>query len=150
MRGLNREQKFTKHLHILVRTDQHDFVKNELNGGIATHVRQMIDANMGFFDKELNVLEKEYAVVEPRYLFLKKRIEELKLEKKKQEDDQKTKEIRIQEAHEKLLEALKRALWAPERIQKATFKIYAEYTGLSIQELMDWVNEQAKRRDELE
>lgn len=145
-----KESKYTKHLHILLRIDQHDFVKNELNGGIATHVRQMIDATMGFFDKELAVLEKEYTVVEPRYLFLKKRIEELKQEKKKQEDDQKTKEKRIEEAHEKLLDALKRALWKPERIQRATFKIYADFTGLSVQELMDWVNEQAKRRDELE
>lgn len=150
MRSLPKESKFTKHLHILVRTDQHDFVKNELNGGIATHVRQMIDATMGYFDKELSALEKECAVVEPRCLFLKKRIEELKQEKKRQEDEQKTKEKRIEEAHEKLLEALKRYNWKPERIQKGTFKIYSDFTGESIENLVAWVNEQAKRRDELE
>ena len=151
MRGLPKvDSKYTKHLHILVRTDQHDFVKNELNGGIATHVRQMIDANMGLFDKELTVLEKEYAVVEPRYLFLKKRIGELKEEKKRQEDELITKEKRIEEAHEKLIEALRRALWQPERIQRATFKVYAEFTGESVETLVAWVKEQAKRRDELE
>ena len=150
MGSLPKESKYTKHLHILVRTDQHDFVKNELNGGIATHVRQMIDADMGYFNKELSVLEKEYDVIEPRYVFLKKRIEQLKLEKKKQEDELITKEKRIQEAHEKLIEALKRALWQPDRIQRAAFKVYADFTGESVDTLVAWVKEQAKRREELE
>lgn len=144
------ESHFTKHLHVLIREDQYDFVKNELNGGIGRHVRQMIDASMGYYDKELTVLEKEYAEVEPRYLFLRKRIEELKLEQKRMEDEQRAIEKRIEDAHTKLLAALKLNNWEPERIQKAAFKIYADYTGLSVEELMDWVKEQVKRREELD
>jgi len=146
MRSLPKESQYTKHLHILVRTDQHDFVKNELNGGIATHVRQMIDASMGYFNKELAELEKEYTVVEPRYVFLKKRIEELKQETKRLEDEVKTREKRIEEAHEKLLEALERYNWHPERIQRATYKIYADFTGESVENLEAWVKEKAKTR----
>lgn len=143
-------RRYTRDVHITVTDDQYKFVAEELNGGMAHHIRNLIDAYRGYHNKELSVLEKAFPEVEANYFSMKKRIDEIKEEMKRQEDDQKTKEKRIEEAHEKLLDALKRALWAPERIQKATFKIYAEYTGLSIQELMDWVNEQAKRRDELE
>ncbi len=146
MKSLPKEPQYTKHLHILVRPDQLDFVKNELNGGMCLHIRQMIDTKMGFFDKEQAALEKEYAVVEPRYIFLKKRIEDLKQEKKNQEDEQKTKEKRIEEAHEKLLEVLERYNWHPERVQRATYKIYADFTGESIENLEAWVNEKAKTR----
>lgn len=144
------EARFKKDLHILVTEDQYNHVAEELNGGIGHHVRNMISASMGHHNKKLTELEKEFAEIEPRYLSLKKQIEVLREEQRQREDDQKLRDIRIEEAHEKLLEALKRALWDPERIQRATFKIYADFSGESIETLKTWVNEQAKRRDELE
>ncbi len=146
----NTDPIYTKHIHILVKPEQHEFVKKELNGGISRHVRQMIDATMGYFDKELTELEKEYAQVEPRYLFLKKRIEELKQEKKRQEDEAKTKEKRIEDAHTRLLEALRRNNWKPERIPRSTYKVYSDFSGQSVEELMEWVKKAAERRGELE
>jgi len=117
---------------------------------MARAVRKKIDEDILLDGRELPKLRKEFEEVEPHYNSLKKKIAELELIEKQKEDDQKTRERHIEDAHEKLLEALKRALWEPERIQRATYKIYADATGLSVQELMDWVNEQAKRRDELE
>lgn len=143
-------RRYTRDVHISVTDDQYKFVAEELNGGMSHHIRNLIDAYRGHFSKELSVLEKAFPEIEANYISMKKRIDELKEEMKQQEDDQKTRERHIEDAHEKLLAALKRALWEPGRIQRATFKIYADATGLSVQELMDWVNEQAKRRDELE
>ena len=143
-------RRFTRDVHISVTDDQYKFVAEELNGGMAHHIRQLIDAYRGYHNKELTDLEKEFPAVESKYFSMKKRIDELKEEMKRQEDDKKIRERRIEEAHTKLLDALKRALWDPERIQRATYKIYADATGLGVQELIDWVKEQAKRRDELE
>jgi len=143
-------RRYTRDVHITVTDDQYKFVAEELNGGMSHHIRNLIDAYRGYHNKELTELEKDFPEVEAKYFSMKKRIDELKEEMKRQEDDQKTRERHIENAHEKLLDALKRALWEPGRIQRATYKIYADATGLSVQELIDWVNEQAKRRDELE
>lgn len=143
-------RRYTRDVHISVTDDQYKFVAEELNGGMAHHIRNLIDAYRGYHNRELNELEKEFPEVEAKYLSMKKRIEELKEEMKRQEDDRKLRERSIEDAHKHLLEALKNALWDPKRIQRATYKIYADATGLSVQELMDWVNEQANRRDELE
>jgi len=142
-------RRYTRDVHLSLDEDQWKFVAKELNGGMSHHLRNLIDVYRGHHNGELSELEKEFPEIEAKYISMKKRIEELKEEIKQREDDLKIKERYIQEAHKKLLEALKRELWDPKRIQKSTFKIYAEYTGLSVQELMDWVNEQAKRRDEL-
>lgn len=99
---------------------------------------------------EILILEKEIPELKHTLYSKENKLREIKDAKARKEDELETKEKRIEEAHEKLLDALKRALWKPERIQRATFKIYADFTGLSVQELIDWVNEQAKRRDELE
>lgn len=143
-------RRFIRDVHISVTDDQYKFVAEELNGGMAHHIRNLIDAYRGHHNGELNELEKEFPIIEAKYFSMKKRIEVLKEEKKQQDDDLNTKAMRIQEAHEKLLDSLKRAYWKPEGIQKAAYKIYAEFTGLSVKELMDWVQDQAKRRDEIE
>ncbi len=144
------EPRFTKDLHILLTEKQYDFVKNDLNGGIGFHVRGMINASMGHFNKELTELEKEFAEVEPRYLSLKKRIEELKVEIRRREDELKSKEKRIEDVKAKLLEALRNNYWNPDRIQKATLKVYSDFSGLSIEELKTYLADMAKRREELE
>lgn len=146
---MSKLRRYTRDVHLSLDEGQWTFVARELNGGMAHHIRNLIDAYRGHHNGELSELEKEFPEVEAKYISMKKRIEELKEEIRQREDDLKIKERYIEEAHKKLLEALKRELWDPKRIQKATFKIYAEYTGLSVQELVDWVNEQAKRRDEL-
>lgn len=143
-------RRYTRDMHISVTDDQYKFVADELNGGMAYHIRKLIDAYRGYHNKELTELEKEFPEVEAKYFSMKKRIDELKEEAKRREDDKRSRERNIEDAHKRLLEALKDAFWNPERIQRATYKFYADVTGLSIQELIDWVNEQAKRRDELE
>lgn len=143
-------RRYTRDVHISLDDEQWKFVTDDLTGGMARQIRSLIDAYRGRHNGELTALEKEFPLVEAKYVSMKKRIEELKEEKKQVEIDQKTRDMRIKDAHEKLLDSLKRAYWKPEGIQKAAYKIYAEYTGLSIKELMDWVQEQAKRRDEIE
>jgi len=147
---LGKARRYIRDVHISVTDDQYKFVAEELNGGMSHHIRNLIDAFRGHHNGELSDLEKEFPLVEAKYISMKKRIEELKEETKRRDDDLKTKAMRIEDAHEKLLDSLKRAYWKPEGIQKAAYKIYSEYTGLSIKELMEWVQEQAKRRDEIE
>ncbi|MBU3967576.1 MAG: hypothetical protein KKG76_09405 [Euryarchaeota archaeon] len=148
---MTREPKYNKQYVLWLAPVQHEFLMETYGkGNMARAVRKKIDEDILLDGRELPKLRKEFEEVEPHYNSLKKKIAELELIEKQKEDDQKTRERHIEDAHEKLLEALKRALWEPERIQRATYKIYADATGLSVQELMDWVNEQAKRRDELE
>ena len=79
-----KEKKYTMDLHILVTSDQYDFVKG-LNGGMGFHVRGFIDAQMGRYDKDLEEINKQLEAIEPQYLALKKKKEELE-EKKRLED----------------------------------------------------------------
>lgn len=139
-------RRYTRDVHITVTDDQYKFVAEELNGGMSHHIRNLIDAFRGYHNKELTELEKEFPEVEAKYFSMKKRIDEIKEEMKRQEDDQKTKEKRIEEAHEKLLVALERYNWHPERIQKGTYRIYADFTGESVETLEAWVKEKAKTR----
>lgn len=143
-------RRYIRDAHISLTDEQYTFVSEELNGGMAHHIRALIDAYRGHHNGELSELEREFPLVEAKYLSMKKRIEELKEETKRREDDLKAKEDRITDAHKKLLDSLKDAYWKPEGIQKSAYRVYADYTGLSVKELMDWVQEQAKRRDEIE
>ncbi|MBU0777998.1 hypothetical protein KKF82_07050, partial [Patescibacteria group bacterium] len=118
-------RRYVRDVHISVTDAQYKFVAEELNGGMSHHIRNLIDAYRGYYSKELGVLEKAFPEVEANYFSMKKRIEELKEEMKRRDDDLKTRERHIEDAHEKLLEALKRALWEPGRIQRATYKIYS-------------------------
>lgn len=142
--------RFTRDAHISLTEEQYRFVMEELNGGMAHHIREMIDASRRYHDKELSELEKEFPQVEVTYLSMKKRIDELREERRQREEDQTLKQKRIEEARKSLLDELKRALWDPRRIQKAVYKFYADVTGQSVQEIIAWVEEQVKRRDELE
>lgn len=146
-----KNSKSTRTMCIHLGEDEYDFVhENFAKGQMSREIRGMIAARKESYNGELENLEKEYPEDEAKLLAKKKRIEELKAETKRRDDDLKIKEERTKEAHEKLLDSLKRAYWDPKGIQKAAYRIYADYTGLSVQELMDWVQEQAKRRDEIE
>lgn len=137
--------RYTRRLNLLVSEQQYHFVKFELNGGISHHLRGMIGAYMGNVDKDLETLKKQFTEVEPIYLSLKKRIEQAEAEKKILEDERRTKETRIEEAHEKLLIELKDHHNRIEDVPKSVFKIYSEYCGVGIEILKAWLAEQAKR-----
>jgi len=143
-------RRYIRDVHISVDDAQYKFVSEEHTGSMAQIIRNLIDAYRGHYNGELTDLEKEFPELEARYISVKKRIEELKGEQKQREDNTKVIEDRIKETHEKLLMVLKRAYWDPAGIQKATYKVYSEFSGLSVPELMEWVQEQAKKRDELE
>lgn len=139
--------RFDTHLHILITKDMHEFVKNDLNGGIGHHIRNMIKAYMGHYDKEEAEVRKELAEIEPKYLSLKKRLAEIETEKKRIEDEERTKEKRIEEAHEKLLVALKERHNRFVDVPPSVFKFYSDRCGLSVDELREWLKEQAKLRE---
>jgi len=124
-----------------------EHVKNDLNGGIGHHIRQMILASMRCFDKEEAELRKELALLEPRYLSIKKRLAEIEAEKKRLEDEKRAKEKRIEEAHEKLLLELKEQHNRVADIPASVFKFYSDRCGLSVEQLREWLKEQAKLRE---
>ena len=139
-------RQYTHDLHIRITEDQGKFITNDVKTDYSQYIRKLIDARKNTHNKDLAILEAEFAVVEPRYFTLLKQIEELKSESKRLAEEALTKEKRIEEAHEKLLEVLERYNWHPERIQRATYKIYADFTGESIENLEAWVKEKAKTR----
>lgn len=139
--------RYTKHMHILVTETMHDFVKNDLNGGMGHHIRQMILAYMGNFDKDLADLKKRFAVVEPEYLSLKKRIEESEAEKKRVEDERRTKEKLIEDAHQTLLAELIRVHNRVEDVPRPALKFWSDKCGESVDALKAWLKEQALIRE---
>lgn len=143
----NNGSRYTKHMHILVTEAMHNFVKNDLNGGIGHHIRQMILAYMGNFDKDLAELKKRFAVVEPEYLSLKKRIEEAEAEKKRIEDEKAAKEKRIEDARAKLLVSLKERHYRVEDVPLSVLRFYSDQCGLSVSDLKAWLAEEAKKKE---
>lgn len=141
----NRTPLLTKRLHLLVSCEQYEFVKNELNGGIGFHVRSMIDTYRKFFDKEITNLEKEFVEVENTYITMKKRLEELRLQKKIMDDEQKSRDKSIQTAKEKLLQVLRSHNNRVDRIPKNIYKIYSDMTGLSVEDLQQWLMEESSK-----
>lgn len=135
----------TKRLHLLVSCEQYEFVKNELNGGIGFHVRSMIDTYRKFFDKEITNLEKEFVEVENTYITMKKRLEELRLQKKIMDDEQKSRDKSVQTAKEKLLQVLRSHNNRVDRIPKNIYKIYSDMTGLSVEDLQQWLMEESSK-----
>lgn len=141
----NRMPLLTKRLHLLVSCEQYEFVKNELNGGIGFHVRSMIDTYRKFFDKEITNLEKEFVEVENTYITMKKRLEELRLQKKIMDDEQKSRDKSVQTAKEKLLQVLRSHNNRVDRIPKNIYKIYSDMTGLSVEDLQQWLMEESSK-----
>lgn len=144
---MSNNDRYDKHLHVLVTKGMHEFVKNDLNGGMGHHIRQMILAYMGNFDKDLADLKKRFATVEPEYLSLKKRIEESEAEKKRVEDEMRTKEKLIEAAHEKLLAELKQAHNRVEDVPRPIIKFWSDKCGESVDDLKAWLKEQALIRE---
>lgn len=142
----NRTPLLTKRLHLLVSNEQYEFVKNDLNGGIGFHVRSMIDTYKKFFDKEITNLEKEFVDVENKYITIKKRLEELRLQKKIIDDEQKARDKSVQTAKEKLLQVLRSHSNRVDKIPKNIFKIYSDMTGLSVENLQQWLTEESNKQ----
>ncbi len=134
--------RFTRDLHALLTDEQYEFL-TQLNGGIGHHVRQMIDASMGKYDKDLATLQTRLAAVEPEYFALKKRIEELKEAKKREEDEMMDKDRRVEDAHNKLLEMCKKSYHSRvDLVPKNYFKVYADMSGETVAVLKDWLEKE--------
>ncbi len=144
---MSNNDHYDKHLHVLVTKGMHDFVKNYLNGGMGHHIRQMILAYMGNFDKDLADLKKRFVVVEPEYLSLKKRIEELEVEKKRLEDERRIKEKLVEEAHQTLLAKLIDVHNRVEDVPRPVLKFWSDKCGESVDTLKAWLKEQAQIRE---
>lgn len=140
-----KEKRYSANLHILLRTDQYEFVSS-LNGGIGHHVRSFIDVQMGKHDKDLADVNKQLAVIEPQYLALKKRKEDL--EEKKRQDMQATmqKEKSIEFAHMKVLEALKNSYNQMDLMSESIWKFYSEQCGQSVDQLKAWAREEMLKK----
>ena len=134
-------------MHILVTETMHDFVKNDLNGGMGHHIRQMILAYMGNFNKEEAQIRKELAVLEPKYLSLKKKLAEIETDKKRIEDERRTKEKLIEEAHQTLLAELIRVHNHVEDVPRPALKFWSDKCGESVDTLRAWLKEQALIRE---
>lgn len=144
---MSNNDRYDKHLHVLVTKGMHEFVKNDLNGGMGHHIRQMILAYMGNFDKDLADLKKRFAVVEPEYISLKKRIEESEAEKMRIEDEIRTKEKLIEDAHQKLLVELKQVHNRVEDVPRPIIKFWSDKCGESVDDLKAYLKEQALIRE---
>ncbi len=144
---MSNNSHYTKHMHILVTETMHDFVKNDLNGGMGHHIRQMILAYMGNFDKEEAEIKKELAVLEPKYLSLKKKLAEIETEKMRLDDERRTKEKLIEDAHQKLLAELIQAHNRVEDVSRPIIKFWSDKCGESVDALKAWLKEQALIRE---
>ena len=143
---MKKTPKYTKDLHILLTPDEYDHVK-ELNGGIGHHIRRMIEAHRGKYNKDFADIEKRLAEIEPEYLALKKRREEILQEKAQQEVENRLKDKRVEEAHKKLLELLKNNENRMDLLAAKYFKLYSDYCGgdPSPDAMRTWLEEEAKR-----
>lgn len=123
-----------------------------LPGTFSEHVRRATRDYMAAYEgtAEETQLEQEIAETKFRLASMERRHKELHDARLRKENEEKSKEKHIEEAHTKLLAALKSNNWNPERIQRSTFKIYSDFSGQSVEELMKWVKDQVGRRDELE
>jgi len=138
----NREIRFSKRLQILVTDEQYDFIKNELNGGIGFHLRDMIDTHQRFYNKEINNLEKEFNELELNYIAMKKRLDDLRTKQKILDDEQKAKENLIENAKMKLLTVYRRYHNRTDLIPIGIFKTYQEITGIKVEDLKVWLEQQ--------
>lgn len=135
-----------KRFHFLGDDGLHDFFLN-FPEGLSEKCRQVLTSYMQASkgNAEIEELKKRFAVVEPEYLSLKKRIEEAETEKKRVEDERRTKEKLIEEAHEKLLAELKQAHNRVEDVSRPIIKFWSDKSGESVDTLKAWLTEQAKK-----
>ena len=133
-----KEKIYTADLHVLVRSDQYEFVRS-LNGGLGHHVRSFIDVQMGKHDKDLVEVNKQLAVIEPQYLALKKRKEDLEEKKRMEMTATMEKEKSIEFAHMRLLEALKTNYNRIDYMPESVFKFYSDQCGESVDQLKEWL-----------
>ena len=148
---MKRPKIYTVPYTMLLTTKQHDHLKTTYGDGrMAANVRATIDADMVHSAGKLPQLRKQLEILEPQCIAIKKQIIEEEIKEKEENEKISIREMRIQDAHKKLLNSLKCAYWDPEGIQKSVYRLYADYTGLSVKELMDWVQDAAQQRDQLE
>ena len=135
-------------MHFLCSDEHHQFIQQELNGGLGFHLRKMIDAYMGKYNKDFAEIEKRLAEIEPEYLSLKKRKEELLKEKAEREVEMRTNDRRVEEAHQKLLELLKNSHNRLDLMPANYFKVYSDFCGgnPSQEALKVWLETEARSK----
>lgn len=135
-----------KRFHFHGNDELHDFFRG-FPEGLSEKCRQVLGSYMQSRkgDPELTDLKKRFAAVEPEYLSLKKRIEELEAVKKRIEDERRTKEKLIEDAHEKLLAELIQAHNRVEDVSRPIIKFWSDKCGESVDVLKAWLAEQAKK-----
>lgn len=135
-----------KRFHFHGNDELHDFFRG-FPEGLSEKCCQVLGSYMQSRkgDPELTDLKKRFAAVEPEYLSLKKRIEELEVEKKRVEDERRTKEKLVEEAHQTLLAKLKDVHNRVEDVPRPIIKFWSDKCGESVDTLKAWLKEQAKK-----
>jgi len=123
---------------------------SNLMGGFAWHVRRATEVYVASMmgNQELLELREEVAAEEPKIYAKKKRIEEIEKIQKLQEDEKKSKNKRIDDAHSKLLEILKTNHNRIDLMQHRTYKLYSDFCGgdPSPEAMKTWLEEEVKRQ----
>ena len=139
-------KKYSQHLHILLDMDEYEFVK-DLNGGIGHHIRKMIDAHRGKYNKDFAEIEKRIAEIEPEYFALKKRRDEILKEKADQEAHNRSKDRQIEDAQKKLLEIFKGHHNRFDLMPSKSYKLYSDFCGgdPSPEAMRTWLENEARK-----